>query len=851
MVKEVDFDQLFARGHAMSEKMETQNQANKPTNGFGMPQPPEVSVTITHVPHVPVTTAASATPFEVYSKEEAFKKSQKGSGIGYAEKVQSFLTDQQTIHAQHPFQGSQMETKPQSYNDQTDAMAPPAPEQSNFLTPIPPPRRHASPRASPRRKGPSPRPNPHADPNAAARAAEMVTEIREPTEDEIRVQKRHHSVIEASKSSMHDREVTKKAIPQWATGKSTSKSPENAQVGQGPANIRAKKQMTPQEFLNKIQEFVANAEMDSHFAQPVWPAMAKQSELPATRPVQRTQSLTRPSTMPSQPIDGTQSLPRHSSLDQMPGSSPRHSTISSPPVDQFQSSSSPRNSTVSSPPLEQIQTSSPRHSTVISPPTEQVQQRPRSPRHSTVSSPPLELIEPPMSQGTTTVVEGAPVGITITPQDENNFVPNLPHPTYAPKPREHSPYRNTAEAGFLDSAIGKPISNVSKVNDDIEKRRMQPSSGKSYLDKPSSSPDPFGTRVEMDIPPSPSDAVLAAQSILSSLRESIRANVTGPGAQNRYPGETDDVITLDLRQNQEKLEYLSIPSDYSHQGQPPQGMPPPQPAPMRQETYPRSGALPRPMQGVSPTRQETYPRGRGTSAPPQNESFAGVRSISPGYQQPAQQSPMGRGRSPNRSPRDRSPRTSFSLPDETKAVLFAPRGSFSMPSENEPPEEIQPADSHIPMQLKPDPLVGHEGSSASSRRISFTSPDYQPTIEQTDLYKKLQLGIDKLMQTEKFKDLKASRDQLNSADTQSYSHHLGRAEFGSLDRRKRNISIGGNPVSDPSGRPRDVSNERPASAMAKIGGSGGPRRSAYSSQPSRDSSLGRHDSRHDFDQDFS
>merc|ERR1719433_2698282 len=43
-------------------------------------------------------------------------------------------------------------------------------------------------------------------------------------------------------------------------------------------------------------------------------------------------------------------------------------------------------------------------------------------------------------------------------------------------------------------------------------------------------------------------------------------------------------------------------------------------------------------------------------------------------------------------------------------------------------------------------------------------------------------------------------------------------------------------------QPRDLSNERSSSAMANMGGGG--RGSAFSSQqPSRDSSLGRHDSR--------
>lgn len=190
------------------------------------------------------------------------------------------------------------------------------------------------------------------------------------------------------------------------------------------------------------------------------------------------------------------------------------------------------------------------------------------------------------------------------------------------------------------------------------------------------------------------------------------------------------------------------------------------------------------------------------------------------------------------------------ISDETRAVLSVARGSFSMPSPD--PQDIQPADSHIPMQLKPDPLVGHEGT--RSRKISFTSTDYNPSIEETDLYRKLQLGLDNLMQTEKFKEM-AAKAEMN-VDPQSYSQHLGRAEFGTL--RKRNSSLSSNPVMDriEAGiKPRDASNERPASAMAKIGGggSGTTRRSAYSSQPSRDSSLGRHDSRsHDFDdQDFS
>ena len=48
--------------------------------------------------------------------------------------------------------------------------------------------------------------------------------------------------------------------------------------------------------------------------------------------------------------------------------------------------------------------------------------------------------------------------------------------------------------------------------------RIAPSAGKSYLDKPSTSPDPFGARVEMDAPPSVNQAVAASSSIMNTLR---------------------------------------------------------------------------------------------------------------------------------------------------------------------------------------------------------------------------------------------------------------------------------------------------------------------------------------------
>ena len=89
IVDDTDFDELFARGHARSAQlMEQQTAATSSTGAEGLAaggiQDPQVTRTDDKQP----------TPFEVFSRDEAFKKYQKESGIGYAEKVQFFLHDQ-------------------------------------------------------------------------------------------------------------------------------------------------------------------------------------------------------------------------------------------------------------------------------------------------------------------------------------------------------------------------------------------------------------------------------------------------------------------------------------------------------------------------------------------------------------------------------------------------------------------------------------------------------------------------------------------------------------------------------------------------------------------------------------
>jgi len=158
--------------------------------------------------------------------------------------------------------------------------------------------------------------------------------------------------------------------------------------------------------------------------------------------------------------------------------------------------------------------------------------------------------------------------------------------------------------------------------------------------------------------------------------------------------------------------------------------------------------------------------------------------------------------------------------------------------------------------------MGHETIqyTPSSFGSGYIQQEDGPPIQDTDLYRKLKVGLDRLMSTEKFKTL-ASQTSLDQQglEQQSYSQHLGRAEFGDLRRRTTTQSTqgitspgssGGGSVYMSQQQSRDPSNERPASAMARMAGSErggrGGNRTNFSSQPnSRDSSFGRHDSRQD------
>ena len=357
---------------------------------------------------------------------------------------------------------------------------------------------------------------------------------------------------------------------------------------------------------------------------------------------------------------------------------------------------------------------------------------------------------------------------------------------YAPKQREHSPMRPSSPSVF-DTAINF---DTLSPND-----RIAPSPGKSYLDKPSTSPDPFAAK-SMDIPPSATDASVVSASILNSLR---RQN------KNRSRTDMDDVITLDLRQNQEKMEYLSVPSDNS-----------PNAAPISSHTE----------RGRSPRKSPSI-NAASTHIPTDPYLVPADRHI-PNQLKPDPLIGHEGGESSQILQADIVPTNRYQAPENISQL---PSNSM-----------LQPADQHIPSQLKPEPLTDQV---QGPLRQTIVRPNYAeedvasspPTIQDADLYKKLAVGLDRLLQSEKFTEL----SRRSEADQQSYSHHLGRAEFGTLQKRtsSQQAMAGGY-----SGQyqPRDLSNERPSSAMARMGGGRG---SAMSSQhQSRDSSLGRHDSRH-------
>ena len=102
-VQPEDFDELFARGMAISDQKESETVQN-PTvsrrSRKGRTQEGRnvaLAITVTgptEVNNMIDENGTRFTPFEVYSQDKAFQTTQKDAGIGYAEKVKSYLDDQ-------------------------------------------------------------------------------------------------------------------------------------------------------------------------------------------------------------------------------------------------------------------------------------------------------------------------------------------------------------------------------------------------------------------------------------------------------------------------------------------------------------------------------------------------------------------------------------------------------------------------------------------------------------------------------------------------------------------------------------------------------------------------------------
>ena len=629
-VTNVDFDELFKKGLARSKEME---QSPYP-NGDAVRN---------HYQQVPLSpTAENATTFEMFSKDEAFRKSQKSSGISYAEKVQSYLTDQATTG--HPFDGSDQ------VQNQSIASDSKVPQQSKQEQARRPSQNEQNRRTSQHAKV-QPQTSPEEDADALQKRAEELPE-------DPRTQTTHHRDLAITQASLLPAHENEKKLEESVTatrrssviepGKNTVTRPISPTASR-VSSMGSRRPQTPQEFLGMIQNFVKNSEMDAEYSQPVWPAHVSSSkDLPLTRPV----------------------------------------------TEAFIAK----------------------------------KQEQQAPQISIEESEELPVVPVPVRRNSYTAIKEQD---TLTPQAPPRQ--RSPKPGYGAKPRDHSPFCLEGPSVF-DECLRNPLSTAT-ITPEREiplPQLIAPSQGRSYLDKPSTSPDPFGARVEMDAPPSSNQAAAVSSSIMTNLKKEAD--------QRKYDSDS---------------EYLSVPSDYSHRTEDLQASP--------------------------------------------NEEFA-------------------------------------------------------------PYPEIIPADRHIPQQLQPDPLTSHETIqyTPTSFGSGYLQQEDGPPIQDTDLYRKLKVGLDRLMSTEKFKTL-ASQTSLDQQglDQQSYSQHLGRAEFGELRKRTSSAqgitspgSSGGGSVYMSQHQSRDPSNERPASAAARMAGSErggrGGNRTNFSSQPnSRDSSFGRHDSRQD------
>merc|ERR1719225_42454 len=402
-------------------------------------QEPNGHMHIHHYQQAPLSPTTTETTFEVFSKDEAFKKSQKSSGISYAEKVQSYLTDQKTTG--HPFDGSD-QVQNQSVVEEPVIKRHSKQEQNRKPSEL------EQNRKTSKTSKVQPLYSPEDEVDYLQRAQEIPDDPRTQT-----THHRDHAITQASLLPAHENEKKLEESVTATRRSSLMEAGKNTVTKVSPtvsrnSSVRSNKRpLTPQEFLTKIQDFVKNAEMDAESTH--WPATVSSST-------------------PSQPII-----------------------------------------------------------------TEAFRARKNS--QSRQQAPNISIEEPPILKTQSVPVDEAFTARKSSVAEQNTLKPvapirqRSPKPGYGPKPRDHSPFCVEGPSIF-DECLRNPITSPPAADPEgpEEKQsastrlpqlssRIAPSAGKSYLDKPSTSPDPFGARVEMDAPPSVNQAVAASSSIMNTL----------------------------------------------------------------------------------------------------------------------------------------------------------------------------------------------------------------------------------------------------------------------------------------------------------------------------------------------
>ena len=257
-IKPTDFDELFARGHALGAQLEG---AQPGQNGFGA-----------HSPSSPGSSSQPPTPFAMFSQEEAFKQTQKQAGLTYEEKVQSFLDDQQHVA---PF----MQQKPMDFEDvgtiPTEKSKSAAEKQH---------RSRSRKKQNEQEQGATTQPTAKRTPSYSR--PENVSLATADNEDVMS----SASLPASSAGGGVCTGGSNMAVSSYNRLRMARTDPSGEDINKqertrsASTASRKKKEMTPEQFLKSLGDFVKKAEVDQQYAQPVWPAVVQSpNDLPPRR----------------------------------------------------------------------------------------------------------------------------------------------------------------------------------------------------------------------------------------------------------------------------------------------------------------------------------------------------------------------------------------------------------------------------------------------------------------------------------------------------------------------------------------------------------------------------------------